>query len=56
MSKKNALFNRKPNEEPQKYAVYLKLPWIGKNFFEILKSKPKLLSTNVTKLLNLALF
>ena len=32
MSKKIALFNRKPNEGPQKCPVYLKLPWIGKVF------------------------
>ena len=30
MSKKIALFNRKPKEGPQKCPVYLKLPWIGK--------------------------
>ena len=30
MSKKIALFNRKPKEGQQKYPVYLKLPWIGK--------------------------
>ena len=30
MSKKIALFNRKPKEEPQKCPVYLKLPSIGK--------------------------
>ena len=30
ISKKIALFNRKPKEGPQKCSVYLKLPWIGK--------------------------
>ena len=30
ISKKIALFNRKPKEGPQKCPVYLKLPWIGK--------------------------
>ena len=30
ISKKIALFNRKPKERPQKCPVYLKLPWIGK--------------------------
>ena len=30
MSKKIALFNRKPKEGWQKCLVYLKLPWIGK--------------------------
>ena len=30
MSKKIALFNRRPKEEPQKCPVNLKLPWIGK--------------------------
>ena len=30
MSKKSALFKRKPSEEPQKCPVYLKLSWIGK--------------------------
>ena len=30
MSKKIALFNRKPKEGRQKCPVYLKLPWIGK--------------------------
>ena len=55
MSKKIALFYRKPKEGPQKCPVYLKLPWIGKISLK-LKSKPRLLSTDVTKLLNLALF
>ena len=55
MSKKIAFFNRKPKEGPQKCPVYLKLPWIGKISLN-LKSKPRLLSTDVTKLLNLALF
>ena len=30
ISKKIALFNRKPKEGPQKCPIYLKLPWIGK--------------------------
>ena len=30
ISKKIVLFNRKPKEGPQKFPVYLKLPWIGK--------------------------
>ena len=55
ISKKIALFIRKPKEGPQKCPVYLKLLRIGKissNF----KNKPRLLSTDITKLMNLASF
>ena len=37
MSKKIALFNRKPKEGPQKCPVYLKLPWVGKIFLNFEK-------------------
>ena len=42
MSKKIALFNRKPKEGPQKCPVYLKLPWIGKNFLNFEKKQTKI--------------
>ena len=34
MSEKNALFNCKPNEEPQKCPVYFEAPLNWQNFFE----------------------
>ena len=55
MSKKIALFTRKAKEGPQKCSVYLKLPRIGKTSLSFEK-QTKIVSTDVTKLLNLAMF